>query len=82
MSRNTRTEKMSLYELGKEYEKHAELQKSFIAGCKAEIKKAEMSGDFDAVVTLKERLRKFREIKRELEETASTLKTYYKGEQQ
>lgn len=80
MSENTKTEKMSLYELGKEYEKHAELQKSIVAGCKAEIKKAEMLGDFDAVLKLKEKLRKLREIKRELEETASTLKTYYKGD--
>lgn len=80
MSENTKTEKMSLYELGKEYEKHAELQKSFIASCKAEIKKAEMSGDFDAVLKLKEKLSKFREIKHELEKTASILKTYYKGE--
>lgn len=80
MSENTKTENVSLYELGKEYEKHAKLQESFIAGCKAEIKKAEMSGDFDAVLKLKEKLRKLREIKRELEETASTLKTYYKGD--
>ena len=82
MSENMKIEKMSLYELGKEYEKHAELQNSFINSCKAEIEKAKMSGDFDAVAKLERKLRKFREIKRELKETASRLKTYYKGEKE
>lgn len=82
MSENMKTEKMSLYELGKEYEKHAELQSSFINSCKAEIEKAKRSGDFDAVPELERKLRKFREIKRELQETASRLKTYYKGEKE
>lgn len=80
MCENTKTEKMSLYELGKEYEKHVELQKSFIDNCKAEIEKAKRSGDLDAVRELENNLSKFRKIKRELQETASRLKTYYKGE--
>ncbi len=80
MSENTKIEKMSLYELGKEYEKHAELQNSFIDSCKAEIEKAKRSGDFDAVRELERKLCQFRKIKRELRETASSLKTYYKGE--
>lgn len=80
MSENTKTEKISLYELGKEYEKHAELQDSFINSCKAEIEKAKKSGDFDAVRELERKLCNFRKIKRELRGTASKLKTYYKGE--
>ena len=43
-----KTEKMSLYELGQEYEKHIELQQFFIDKCKADIQKAKMLGDRDA----------------------------------
>lgn len=80
MSENAKTKNMSLFELGKEYERHAELQSSFINNCKNTIQKAKESGDADAVIKLEGELRKFYEIKRELEQTASLLKTYYKGE--
>ncbi len=80
MPENMKTEKTTLYELGEEYEKIAELQNSFIDQCKAEIKRAEWSGDSDAVVRLKRNLTQFKKIKKELTETASKLKNYYKGE--
>ncbi len=80
MPENMKTEKTTLYELGEEYEKIAELQNSFIDQCKAEIKKAERSGDSNAVVTLKRNLAQFRAIKKELTETALKLKNYYQGE--
>lgn len=79
MSDLLNTEK-SLFQLGQEYEKHAELQQSFIDRCKADIKKAKASGDADAVSELEKKLHKFYQIKRELLETASHLKSYYKGE--
>lgn len=71
-------EKTSLYQLGNEYEKHMILQDYFIKKCKNQIKKAEMSGDYNAVAELKGRLRKFYEIRYELEQTAIQLKNYYK----
>ncbi len=71
---------MSIENLGREYEKHAELQQYFIDNCKAQINKAKQLGDMDAVKNLQSDLRKFYEIKKELEETASHLKKYYKGE--
>ncbi len=74
------TEKMSLYELGQEYEKHIELQQFFIDKCKADIQKAKMLGDRDALKLLQGSLKKFNEIKEDLELTASLLKNYYKGE--
>lgn len=77
MSDTQKTEK-SLAELGQEYEKHAQIQQSFIDNCKAEIKRAKMLGDSDAVTELQMKLRKLYEIKRELSDTASKLKTYYK----
>lgn len=80
MSENSKTKNMSLFDLGKEYEHHADLQESFINNCKNLIKKAKNSGDTDAVIKLEGELRKFYEIKRELKQTASLLKTYYKGE--
>lgn len=80
MPENMKTEKTTLYELGEEYEKIAEIQNSFIDQCKAEIKKAERSGDSDAVVKLKRKLSQFKAIKKELTETASKLKNYYRGE--
>lgn len=80
MPENIKTEKTSLYELGEEYEKIAKIQDSFINQCKAEIKKAEASGESDAVLNLKRNLSQFRAIKRELTETASKLKNYYQGE--
>ena len=43
---------MSVEDLGKEYEKHAEIQQHFIDKCKAEIKKAKQSGDTDTVTKL------------------------------
>lgn len=75
-----KVEKMSLAELGQEYEKHVELQQYFIDKCKSEIKRAEKVGDNRAVCELKSNLQKFYEIKRELCEAASTLKNYYKGD--
>lgn len=78
MFESMKTETKSLYELGEEYEKHAELQNHFINGCKAEIKKAKKSGDFDAVMDLEKKLKKFLAIKRELQENAATLKNYYR----
>ena len=73
-----KTEKTSLYELGKEYEKHVKIQEHFINQCKKEIEKAKESGDYDAVKVLERKLRKFYEIKYELEQTALHLKKYYK----
>lgn len=73
-------EKMSIEELGREYEKHVALQQHFIDKCKAQIKQAKQSGDFEAVKELQSQLYKFLEIKRELKETALHLKKYYKGE--
>ncbi len=70
---------MSIEELGSEYEKHAELQQYFIDKCKAQIKKAKQSGNFDAVRELRSDLRKFYAIKKELTETASQLNNYYKN---
>lgn len=80
MLENMKTETKSLYELGEEYEKHAQLQDAFINSCKAEIRKAKKSGDFFAVAELEKKLNKFRAIKQELRETALKLKAYYKGE--
>ena len=79
MPENLKTEKKSLFELGEEYEKHIELQNSFIENCKKQIKKAEESGDFRAVEKFRSELNKFYEIRRELQETASKLKNYYGG---
>lgn len=73
-----KTENMSLFQLGLEYEKHAVLQQHFIDRCKLDIKRAKESGDYNAVKELESRLYKFREIKREIEEAASKLKSYYK----
>ncbi len=75
-----KTDTISLNELGQEYEKNAQLQQYFINRCKADIKRAEKSGDLDAVRQLKSNLYKFYEIKNELTETAYQLKNYYKGE--
>ncbi len=75
-----KTDKMSLSALGQEYEKNALLQQYFIDKCKADIKRAEKSGDLDAVRALKSDLHKFYEIKNELTQTAYQLKNYYKGE--
>ena len=66
--------------MGKKYEKHIEMQQYFIDKCKDDIKRAEKSGDNNAVLQLKSKLQKFYEIKRELSETADTLKNYYKGD--
>ncbi len=71
-------ETMSIKELGDEYEKHAELQQFFIDKCKVEIEKAKQLGDLDAVKELQTNLYKFYEIKKELLETASQLRNYYK----
>lgn len=73
-----KTEKKTLYELGKEYEKHLTLQKHFINRCKKEIERAKKSGDCNAVNELEKKLRKFYEIKYEIEQTALQLKNYYK----
>ncbi len=73
-----KTEKKTLYELGKEYEKHLMLQKHFINRCKKEIERAKKSGDYTAVKELEKKLRKFYEIKYEIEQTALQLKNYYK----
>ena len=75
-----KTETISLKELGQEYEKNAELQQFFIDKCKADIKRAEKSGNLDAVRQLKGNLNKLYEIKNELTQTAYQLKNYYKGE--
>lgn len=72
--------KMTLVELAQEYEKHIEMQQYFIDKCKDDIKRAEKVGDNNAVIELKSKLQKFYEIKRELSETADTLKNYYKGD--
>ena len=72
------TEKMSLFELGQEYEKHAELQEFFIEKCSKDLEKAKKSGDYNAEKELEKKLRKFYQIKYELEHTALQLKNYYK----
>ncbi len=68
----------SLYELGREYEDHVKLQEHFINRCKKDIEKAKKSGDKDAVMELESKLRKFYQIKYELEQTSLQLKNYYK----
>ena len=73
------SKRMSIEELGGEYEKHALLQQYFIDECKKRIEKAKRSGDMNAVSELKAQLNKFYEIKKELEETALKLKNYYKN---
>ena len=73
-----KTEKITLYELGKEYEKHVKIQKHFINQCKKEIERAKKSGDYNAVKELEKKLRKLYEIKYEVEQTALQLKNYYK----
>ncbi|MCH5191775.1 MAG: hypothetical protein J1F23_06375 [Oscillospiraceae bacterium] len=75
-----KTENISLFRLGEEYEKNAKIQQFFIDRCNEDIKKAEKSHDRDAVRELRSNLYKFYEIKREMEETAQILKNYYKGE--
>ncbi len=72
-----KTEK-TLAELGKEYENHISLQNFFINRCKKDIEKAKKSGDQTAVKELEKKLRKFYQIKYELEHTALQLKNYYK----
>ena len=42
-------ETISVEDLGKEYEKHAEIQQHFIDKCKAEIKKAKLDMEFDNI---------------------------------
>ncbi len=74
------TDNISLAELGKEYEKHAKLQQFFIDKCNEEIKVAKKSGDYDAVMELKKKLRVFKDIEYELKNTAEKLKNYYKNE--
>lgn len=78
-----KTEKMSLYELGQEYEKHAELQQFFIDKCNKDIEKAKKSGDYTAEKELESKLRTLKKIKNELKQTAEHLKNYYndKGEE-
>lgn len=73
-------EKLTLEELGREYEKYAELQQYFIDKCKADIKNEKMLGNSKAVDGLTKKLRRFREIQSELKSTAEKLKNYYKGE--
>lgn len=80
MSEKQSIEKKSLYELGLEYEKHIALQQHFIDNCNAEIKKEQKSGDFLAEAELKSKRRAFYEIKEELQQTAKTLKNYYRGD--
>lgn len=75
-----KTEKKTLAKLAQEYEKHIELQQYFIDKCKDDIKRAEKVGDNNTACELKSKLYKFYEIKRELRETADTLKNYYKGD--
>ncbi len=75
-----KNKKITLCELGEEYERHAQLQKNFIDKCKADLKRAKSMGDVDAEIELRTKLKKFYQIKSELEETASYLKNYYKGE--
>ena len=73
-----KAEKITLYELGKEYEKHVKIQQHFISRCKKEIENAKKSGDYTAVKELEKKLHKFYVIKYELEQTALQLKNYYK----
>ena len=72
-----KTEK-TLAELGAEYEKHISLQNFFINRCKKDIEKTKRSGDYTAVKELETKLRKFHQIKYEIEHTALQLKNYYK----
>ena len=70
--------KKTLAELGKEYEKYISLQNFFINRCKKDLEKAKKSGDYNAEKELEKKLRKFYQIKYELEHTALQLKNYYK----
>lgn len=75
-------EKQSLYMLGKEYEKHIELQKFFIKRCREDIKRAKELGDGKTALKLEAELGKFYEMKRELTASSEKLKNYYgKGEE-
>ena len=76
-----KVEKMTIEELGREYEKHVALQQFFIDKCEKEIKEAKKAGDGKAVKELSLNLYKFKEIKNELMETANKLKNYYKGDE-
>ncbi len=75
-----KTKRNSLAELGKEYEKHAKLQQFFIDKCNEDIINAKKSGDYDAEMELKKKLRVFKDIQYELKNTAEKLKNYYKNE--
>lgn len=75
-----KTENLSLFQLGEEYEKNAKIQQFFIDRCSEDIKRAEKANDRDTVRELRSNLYKFYEIKREMEETAQILKNYYKGD--
>lgn len=68
----------TLEQLGKEYENHISLQNFFINRCKKDLEKAKKSGDQTAVKELEKKLRKFQDIKYEIEHTALQLKNYYK----
>ncbi len=70
--------KMTLFRLGLEYEKHIEIQNQFIADCNEKIKQAKKSGDFKAETELIARRRAFYGIREELTATAKILKNYYK----
>lgn len=72
-----KTENTSLFRLGQEYERCAELQRDFIEKCRADLKRAKDLGDSNAVRRLEQELRTFREIRRELRDTARKLMTYY-----
>ena len=75
-----KTEKISLFELGQEYEKHARMQQVFIDRCKDDIEKAKKSGDYNAQKELERKLRAFKEIQSDLKQTAVKLKNYYNDE--
>lgn len=74
-----KAEKISLYDLGKEYERHIKTQDTFIEHCKEEIRKAKESRkSSDDIRELQSKLYKFYEIRRELQEAADALKNYYR----
>lgn len=71
-------ERLSLEELGAEYEKCAELQRGIIESCRRDLALAKQEGDYLAQADLKYKLNRLYEIRRELLDTAEKLKNYYK----
>ena len=80
MLKNQKIKQKSLYDLGLEYERHAEMQNVFIKKCEADLENAKQMGETELISELTRKRKIFKEIRKELLETARKLKTYYKGD--